>query len=108
MGRRKVFYLSSGCTLLSGLGYGLAFDYYMFVFFRFCVGFSSIGAIASSYVLSVELVGMSTRSFAGVLGSFMFGLAYPMVAVVAYFVRQWRVLILLLTGIGVGLFSLWK
>ena len=108
MGRRKVFYLSLASLLLSGLGTGLALDYYTFVFFRICAGFAGIGPIVSSYVLSVELVGVSSRSYAGVLGSLLFGMAYPLTAVMAYFIRQWRLLTLSLTAIGVAMFALWR
>lgn len=108
IGCRKVFFISSGCIAASGLGYGLAFDYYSFVCFRICAAIGTSGLIISSYVLSVEVVGISARSFAGMVGSAIFGSAYPILAVLAYFVRGWRVLALLITGAGVGMFALFR
>ena len=94
--------------LLSGIGTALSFHYYVFVFFRICSAFSANGMILSSYVLSVELVDASSRSLVGVLGSLLFGLAFPLMAAMAYFVRQWRVLTLCATLVSAVLFGMWR
>lgn len=108
IGRRKVFFLCLTCTLLSGVACSLAYDYYSFVLFRVGVAFSSIGTIMSSYVLSVEVVGVASRSYAGVIGSLLFGLGLPLLALMAYFIRQWRLLTLLVAVAGASLFALWR
>ena len=91
---------------MTGFGYGLAFNYYMFVIFRVLSAISGAGFIMSSYVLSVEIVGMSARSISGMLGGALFGLAYSLVAAVAYFIRSWRTLTMVLSVVGLGIFAI--
>lgn len=92
---------------VSGLGCGLAFNYHFFVLMRLLCAFAAAGFILSSYVLSVELVGRESRNFAGLLGSGLFALGYSVVALSSYFVRNWRYLTFLFSGLGLGTLSLW-
>lgn len=108
IGRKKVFFICLGCLTLSGLGYGLALGYLSFVSFRMFSGFNSAGLIISSYVLSVEVVGGSKRELAGMVGAAMFACCFPVLSVLAYFVRGWRYLSLLVSVMGLSLFVLLK
>lgn len=108
IGRKKVFFITIACTILSGLGFGLAPSYAVFVFFRLTSAVSGAGVILSGYVLSVEVVGMSARSFVGIASSGFFSLTYPCLAVLAYFIRSWRWLCVVVSLIGLGFFPLWR
>lgn len=105
-GRRKVFFITSFLMILSGLGTSLSFNYYSFVFFRVCLASSFSGCLLSSYVLCIELVGKSRRNLAGVFCAIVFGLSYLLLAVLAYFIRNWRVLSFLLSASNVLVFAL--
>ena len=108
IGRKKVFFITLACAIVSGFGFGLAPSYTIFVFFRLLSAVSSAGVILSSYVLSVEIVGISARSYAGIAGSAFFSLAYPFLALLAYFIRSWRWLSVVISLLGLGYFPLWR
>ena len=108
IGRKKVFFTNIACLVLCGLGSGLAPSYRVFVFFRLLSGACCAGVSISSYVLSVEVVDISTRSFAGFLGSIFFSLAYPFLALLAYFIRSWRWLSVVISLLGLGYLPLWR
>ena len=102
IGRKKVYFINAACMVLSGLGFALAPGYKIFVFFRFLSGASSAGLLLSSYVLSMEIVDTSIRSFVGFLGAAFFSLAYPFLALLAYFVHNWRWLSVVISLLGLG------
>ena len=108
IGRKKVYFINITCTVLTGLGFGLAPSYTIFVFFRLLSAISYAGISLSCYVLSVEVVDISTRSFAGFLGAVFFSLAYPFLALLAYFIRSWRWLSVVIALLGLGYFPLWR
>lgn len=86
----------------------MAFNYYFFVLMRISCAFGSSGFILSSYVLSVEVVGRENRKLAGLLGSGLFAVSYPLVALMAYLLRHWRVLTVLNSALGFSMFFLFK
>ena len=108
IGRRKVFFISSALVSAFGVCSALSFGFFSFTFCRLCVGVNLSGIILSSYVLSLELVGKSARKLVGIVGSFVFGLAYPILAVLAYYIRNWRLLTLVVSLGFVVIFALYK
>ena len=91
IGRKKVFFLSILCSVVSGLGYSLSPNFNMFAVFRLLVAFSAAGVVLSSYVLSMELTGIEYRTFAGLACSGIFSLCFPVMALLAYLIPNWRV-----------------
>ena len=108
IGRKKVFYITLTCTIISGLGFGLSPSYAVFVVFRLLNAISCAGVVLTSYVLSMEIVGVSARSFAGIAGSGFFAIGYPILACLAYFIRSWRWLCVVISLFGLGYYPLWK
>jgi putative MFS transporter len=108
IGRRKVFFITLALAIISGFGYGLSPGYAIFVFFRLLSAISGAGLILSSYVLSVEIVGISARSYAGIAGAGFFSFAYPLLALLAYFIHSWRWLSVVISLLGLGYFPLWR
>ena len=108
IGRKKVFFITIVCTIISGFGFGLAPNYTVFALFRLTSAVSGAGVILSSYVLSVEIVGMSARSFVGIAIAGFFSLSYPSLALLAYFIRSWRWLCVVISLLGLGYFPLWR
>ena len=84
----------------AGFGCAFAFNYYFFALMRLCCAVVTAGFTLSSYVLSVEVVGQESRNFAGLLGGAIFAFSYSIVAVAAYFLREWRYLVFLFSGVG--------
>jgi OCT family organic cation transporter-like MFS transporter 4/5 len=83
-----------------GFGCGIAPNYYVFMVMRLCSAIAVSGFTLSSFVLSVEVVGHESRNFAGLVGTALFSFAYSIVALAAYFVREWRYLMCLFSGAG--------
>ena len=108
IGRKKVLFLSSALMTFFGICTSLSIGYLSFTFFRFCIGVSGSGVLLSSYVLCLELVGKSARTLAGLFGSAVFAVGYPVLAVLAYYIRNWRWLVLLVSVGYVVIFALYK
>ena len=105
-GRRKIFFLTTALMSIFGMLTALSFSYYSFIFFRLCTATSGAGALLSLYVLGIELVGKSGRNFAGMAGMVIFALSYPVLAIMAYFIRSWRWLTLLISAGSLVAFTL--
>jgi len=90
-GRRKVFFLTFLAMSLSTLGYGLAPGFYVFTFFRMLASAFGTG-IVFGYVMCLEIIGISYRSYAGLVSHIFFSLGYPILALMAYYIRDWRLL----------------
>ena len=107
-GRRKVFFLAFLIMSLSSLGCAVAPGFYIFTVLRVITSVGSAGLVAS-YVLCMEVIGSSYRSFAGMVFHVFFSLGYPLLAVMAYYVRSWRTLCVVstLSGAVVGLMWRW-
>ena len=67
----------------------------------------SAGLLAT-YVLSMEIIGTSYRSFAGMVFHVFFALGYPMLALMAYYIRDWRTLSITSALIGVVVALMWR
>ena len=108
IGRRKVFFLSILCTVILGLGCSLSPNFYIFAIFRLLVAFSTAGVILSSFVHSVEIIGTEYRT-AVTMGIFVyFGLCYPLVALSAYLITNWRMFCIVNSLSGLLFFLLWR
>ena len=108
VGRKKVLFLTILGTALSGLGYTLAPGIYSFIFFRIVTAFCGQGVIMSSYVLVMEIVGCSARSFAGLAIAVFFSFGCALLAILAYLIREWRTLSLVSTLSGLLFLLLWR
>ena len=105
-GRRTIFFLTSMLLILSGIGTALSFSYYSFTFFRLCSGMSAAGTLLTCYVLCLEIVGKSGRKIVGIVGSTIFSLSFPLLSILAYFIRNWRLLTLLISASNIVVFAL--
>ena len=108
VGRRKTFWLTMILGIICCLGYGLSTGYKIFVLFRLLCAVSFGGIILSSFVLSVELVGMSARSFVGLVIAGLFALSYPYCSLMAYLIHNWRVYVVFNALLGFLIFLIWR
>jgi len=108
IGRKKVLFLTILGSCFSGLGYTLAPEFYSFAFFRGLTALCCQGTIISGYVLSMEIVGISARSFVGLAIAPFFAVGCALLAGLAFFIRDWRALSLVCTLSGLPLLFLWR
>ena len=108
IGRRKIYFTTVVLTAATGLGYSVAPNYYIFVFFRFLVGFSVAGLILSSYVLSIELTGTQGRTKIVMLNGAFYSLCYPLLATQAYLITDWRLFSSVSSLSGLLVLLLWR
>lgn len=75
----------------------------LFSILRFGMGFSVAGSMLGQYVYVLELVGPSKRTMAGKVTDFGWVLGACFTAMLAYFIRDWRIL-LVVTSIIAAVF----
>ncbi len=107
-GRKKVFFGTILGSTLSGIGYGAAPEFYTFAFFRVSLAFFNAGMIISGYTLVLEIVGISKRTLVGSATMAFFSVGFPLLAVLAFFIRDWRALCIVCAASGLPLLLLWR
>ncbi|XP_068085603.1 organic cation transporter protein isoform X2 [Anabrus simplex] len=106
-GRRPIFFVSLVLQVVTGTLVALSPEYISFLILRLVVGLSSSGVFLVAYVLAMEMVGPSKRLFAGVVVQMFFTLGYIFTAVLAYFIKDWRILQVALTLPGTVFLIYW-
>lgn len=92
VGRKKAYFVSIGLYSLCTLGCGLAPNFLFFTLFRAGMGASDGGLVVTMYVLSMELVGPTQRTYPGVMCQAFFAGGFVLLACLAYLIWSWRVL----------------
>ncbi|XP_071810682.1 organic cation transporter protein-like isoform X2 [Apostichopus japonicus] len=92
IGRYYTFFLSVAIDFVAGMALSFAPSYWFFCLFRFIVGVADISLYLTSFVIVTELVGPSKRIVSGVSVGCAFSAGYMLLALLAYFVRDWRTL----------------
>lgn len=91
-GRRLIMVISAVMLPASGVVSSFANSAIMIIICRVFIGFWTPGVFLSAYVIGMEFVGPSKRVFAGIVTQYFFALGYLLIAVIAYFIREWRYL----------------
>ncbi|XP_075900802.1 solute carrier family 22 member 7-like isoform X2 [Nelusetta ayraudi] len=76
----------------------LSTSFLMFAIMRFLTGMCLTGIAIISFVLNVEWVNIDRRTFAGIIISLDVSLGSCILPAIAYFVNEWRMLILAVTS----------
>ncbi|CAL1601323.1 unnamed protein product [Knipowitschia caucasica] len=97
-GRRITLLLSYVSGMLFAVASAFSTTYLMFAVLRFMTGFCITGIVIVSAVLSVEWVDIEHRKLVGVIDSLSWTFGNTVFALIAYFVRDWRWLILSVTS----------
>lgn len=79
----------------------------MFMVLRAIVGFASMSVVNISFVLVVELVSGKWRTIIGILNILPVAIAYMLMAFIAYFIRDWRTIQLVISIPGFFLLLIW-
>ncbi|XP_078661280.1 organic cation transporter protein-like isoform X1 [Branchiostoma floridae x Branchiostoma belcheri] len=97
IGRKKTVFLGILIQLLFGVAVAFSPNYTLFVVFRAIVGASTSAVLLSSFVIGTELVAPSMRTWTGTLIEIFFAIGFMLLALIAYFIRDWRTLQLVIS-----------
>ncbi|KAM7008640.1 uncharacterized protein LKV04_000734 [Tautogolabrus adspersus] len=97
-GRRIMLLVSFVTGMLFAIASAFSTSYVMFVVLRFFTGFCITGIVIVSAVLSVEWVDIEHRKLVGVIDSLSWTFGNTAFAAIAYFVNDWRLLIVSVTS----------
>ncbi|KAJ8279547.1 hypothetical protein COCON_G00066130 [Conger conger] len=97
-GRRSMLLLSLFLQLLFGVGAAFSPNIYVYIGFRFVVGMTISGVSMNTFVLGTEWCGTSKRSFCAIVSHCFFAVGQILLSGIAYGVRQWRTLQLVLSA----------
>nr|XP_022288070.1 organic cation transporter protein-like [Crassostrea virginica] len=95
-GRKPAFLISAALHIVSNTVLTWIIDFWVFSMLRFFSGVSVGGLIGTTYVMDLELVGPSMRMLAGTVYMLFWGLGVLLLALMAYLIRDWRWLNLVL------------
>ncbi|KAK4883229.1 hypothetical protein RN001_006548 [Aquatica leii] len=99
-GRRKILMISIILQTICGALSTISPWYSLFLVFRFLLAVVASGVMVTSFVMCVEIVAGTWRTTVPILHQIPFGLGNTLMATIAYFVRDWRNLQLILFGIS--------
>ncbi|XP_047534605.1 beta-alanine transporter [Vanessa atalanta] len=97
IGRKPSFFIYLTIECIFGVATAFAQNYYVWIVYRFGVGFTVPAIMATPYVLAIELVGPKCRTLCTILSNIAYSMGLIMLAGVVYLVRDWRHLALATT-----------
>ncbi|XP_035680041.1 organic cation transporter protein-like isoform X1 [Branchiostoma floridae] len=107
IGRKKTMFLAIFVQVVFGVATIFAPNYAAFVIFRLIVGGGVLGAFLSGFVIVTELVGADKRTLVGTLLQGAFSAANMALAGIAYAIRDWRTLQLVVSVPNVAMLFFW-
>ncbi|XP_028972155.1 solute carrier family 22 member 13b [Esox lucius] len=97
-GRRFAVLLSLLLQLLFGVGVAFSPNMYVYIAFRFVVGASISGVVINTYVLGAEWTGNNKRALFTIVSHCFYAIGLMLLSGIAYGVRDWRTLQLVLSS----------
>ncbi|KAM4606047.1 solute carrier family 22 member 13-like [Polymixia lowei] len=97
-GRRFVVLISQLLQLLFGVAVAFSPNIYVYMVLRFVVGAAISGVMINTFVLGAEWTGTSKRSFVTICAHSFFSVGLMVMSGIAYFIRNWRILHLVLSS----------
>ncbi|KAJ8416545.1 hypothetical protein AAFF_G00358330 [Aldrovandia affinis] len=107
-GRKIVLFITMAVQTIFSLLQVVSVSWEMFCILFFIVGVGQISNYVAAFVLGTELLGKSSRVTFSTLGVCVFyALGYAVLPLCAYFIRSWRMLLLVLSLPGFLYIPLW-
>eukprot|EP00095_Tigriopus_kingsejongensis_P008775 snap_masked-scaffold1505_size38140-processed-gene-0.0 protein:Tk08775 transcript:snap_masked-scaffold1505_size38140-processed-gene-0.0-mRNA-1 annotation:"organic cation transporter protein" len=91
-GRRMCFALTAVFLTGGSIGAAMSFNFPMYIVFRFITSIGGVGMFITSFVLCMEFIGPSYRTLCGFGIEIPFAVGELYVGLLAYFIRDWRTL----------------
>ncbi|KAF0757358.1 organic cation transporter protein-like isoform X1 [Aphis craccivora] len=96
-GRKFAFNLAALIYMFSGPSAALIDSYALFLIARFLIGVAGSGIYESSYTILTELTSGKTRTLLCLLMNMSYPIGYVFLSIIAYYIRPWRKLLLVLS-----------
>lgn len=107
-GRKKVVFMSLAAQSVAVLLQSFSTSWRMFCIMFLFIGASQISLYISAFVLGTELLSKTMRVIFATLGAFLFyGIGYMTLPWIAYGIREWRMLLAVLSMTSVVNIPLW-
>lgn len=90
IGRYYAYYIAVAMLFTFSLVTAFSPNFGVYIFFRFFIAAANLGSFLIAFVMGTELVGPSKRVIANCIIQCFFAIGYMLLAVVAFFVRDWR------------------
>lgn len=97
IGRKTTWLLALAVITVSGVVAAFSPNYWIHVWARFVSGTAAAGSLTCGFVLCTEIIGVESRMSPGVFYQGWFAVGYMVDALVAYFVRDYRSLELVIS-----------
>ncbi|ESO91029.1 hypothetical protein LOTGIDRAFT_122554 [Lottia gigantea] len=107
IGRHKALMLSVAVQTVTGIITAFLNEFISFTIVRFINGFAGSGVFVISFVIGVELVGPTKRTITGMVVMIFWAIGLLLLGLMAYLVRDWRHLSLVLSVPTVVFFPYW-
>ena len=107
-GRKSVLFPSVLAVLIITFAMSFAKAFWIIAVCRAIIGFFEAGCFLSVFVLATELVGPEKRALACTLVWFYFTAALMILGLKAYFVRNWRTLLILSSAPWIFIVIFWR
>ncbi|XP_041463350.1 organic cation transporter protein-like isoform X1 [Lytechinus variegatus] len=105
-GRRKVLFVALVVQFGCGLAVAFSPNYWFYTIVRIVLASANMGVFLLAFVIGTEFVGPSKRVIAGIVIMLFFSVGYMLLAVFAYFIRDWWILQLVITAPILLMFAL--
>ncbi|XP_071511134.1 organic cation transporter protein-like [Diadema antillarum] len=99
VGRHRVVFTALSIVSLAGIVVALAPNVWVLLGGRFIAGAASNAMVAATFVLANEFVGPSKRSISGNAIWVYCSLGYMLLALIAFFIRNWRHFYLIISAV---------
>ncbi|XP_046326538.2 organic cation transporter protein-like [Haliotis rufescens] len=106
IGRKKALYLCILLLTAGGIILNWSSNFVMFITLRFINGASATGMYTTCFVIGMEIVGPSKRVWTGTILGVFFALGMTMLSAVAFFIRDWHTLELVI-AVPVAIFLIY-
>lgn len=100
LGRKPVFLFTQWALAVVGVANAFVPSYHAFLALRFCTGALQQGLLLSGFVMACELFAAKNRTFAGIMIENFWSIATGLFALLAYLIRNWVYLQLLISLFG--------
>jgi len=89
-GRKNMFLIGLLETTVCGIAASFSTNFLMFSILQFFTAMGQVGVFQTVYVLGIEIVGKRKRVFCGIVIEYFFVMGEVLLAVVAWYLRDWR------------------